>query len=327
MERAHRADKGVFPPHSLPQPAANRPPPAMAPRLVRALAPPALVALVLAPGPVMYAMHVAAARVAAAVAAVAASASPLALVAAALATLAAVAHAASAPAVEEARRLRASLAEHSETLAGIDRGLAVRGREGGGKGGGNIRRVLEKRKSTTPHHHHHHLPPNQQILYSHVDNVAVLQLETSRRAAALQAELDAALAALLGDDGIADLKAAAADGAAAARRARLADADVGACLAGVRRAYVWAVGAAFWWASVGAPPTGGEATPTRPPFTAQLALPPPKDWAPQPTAAAYVVGEATAATTAAAAAAGAPAAAPPSLLAALLPFLRRRRRA
>ena len=104
---------------SLVQPCPNRSPPQPA----RWLLTPALAALVLAPGPVLYAASVAAHRAAALVASVVA-ALPLWVVAAA--AVAAVAHAAATPAVAEARRLRASLAEHSETLAGIDRGLAVR---------------------------------------------------------------------------------------------------------------------------------------------------------------------------------------------------------
>lgn len=116
----------------------------------------------------------------------------------------------------------------------------------------------------TPHHHH------PQILYSHIDNVSTLQLETARRAATLRNELDAALAALLGDDGVLDLKSAAADAADAARRARLSDADAAARLASARRAWVWTVVAAF---SLGRVPP-----PTTPAAKPVLALPPPKGW-------------------------------------------------
>ena len=100
--------------------------------------------------------------------------------------------------------------------------------------------------------------------------MSTLQLETARRAATLRNELDAALAALLGDDGVLDLKSAAADAADAARRARLSDADAAARLASARRAWVWTVVAAFTLGRVPPP-----ATPAAKPV---LALPPPKGW-------------------------------------------------
>lgn len=298
----------------------------------RVAAAPLFAALILAPGPALYAVSLGAAK-AAAVAASAAFAAAAALATApvwllAALALAAVAHAASAPAVAEARRLRASLAEHSETLAGIDRGLTVSG-GGGSRGGGWEKKGQVKPVARSTHArpppstssrtraHTHTRTHTHQILYSHVDNVATLQLETSRRAAALRAELDAALAALLGDDGVADLKAAAADAASAARRARLSDADAAARLAGVRRAWVFAVVTAFAWARVGAPRVGGGQAPASP--KSVLALPAPRGGvagaAPVEAASPYAAADVTP-----------PEAAAAGALLGLLPFLKGLRR-
>ena len=151
-----------------------------------------------------------------------------------------------------------------------------------------------------------------------MDNVANMQLETARRAAALQAEVDAALDALLGDR-LADVREAAATAAGTARRARLSEADAAARLAGLRAAFAGVVATALLLRRVG-PPAEAQARAGG----AMLALPAPAGWAPAP---GWWNGSVKREDAAAAPAPAAPRPARVARFLGRLPFLRRDRKA
>lgn len=117
-------------------------------------------------------------------------------------------------------------------------------------------------------------PPSFQILYGHVDNVSNAQLETARRAAALRADVDAALDALLGPGAAAELRAASAGAAAEARRARLSAVDSATRFARFTEAYAGVLCSAVLFGKVAAGCGGKEEAATA--QKAPLMLPAPK---------------------------------------------------